>query len=1042
MLAAAAAPGFPSPRDDEGDDGAALRLYYTGNGLLNRGLYDLAAEEYRRFLEQFPEHEKANVARYGLGVSLYRLDDYDGAIRELTTLRGRPNFRYVAEVHMILGRSELALERHAEAAASFRLVVEDQPDHDLADDAAALLAESLYHQGGYEQVGDSCRLLISKWPESPFRERAELFWGLAEMARERFGDAAQRFGDLRARFPDGTYADQAALLEAQCLHRSEALPRAVTAYRHVVETAADRFVPDAMYGLGALLHEQRDLEAAGDVLDQLITQYPKHELHPAAVLLRGRVWFDLGDFPAASRAFEQLEESDSPFRDDAAYWLAKCDLREGHPDEAADHLGEALESFKKSELRPEMTFDRAVAQLRAGDDDEAIETVEGFLDEFPGHDLEPDALQLLAAAHHQQARYPQSLAACRRFVTAYPQHDLVASVAFLAAENEFLEEQYGRAAQAYEEFLDQFEEDEQAAKAGFRLGMARYHLGDFDAAQDLLEEAASEAESQPAFETAMLALGDGHFQQGDWVEAEEWLSRYLATDDEDDSVDDALLKLGLARQRQEKLEPALVSYERLLDEFPESPHRVRATFEKGQALAAMDRDDEAAAAFEVVAESGDAGNLLPFALNHLGVLAMQEGAYPEAAAYFDQTVDAGADAELADRAMFRRGRALLSAEMYEDAAAAFGAYRDRFPDGPRVDEASAYRAIALSRGGQPTEALAEISNLADALATGLPDSLVVAVAYEQAWCLRAQDRPEEAMDAYRSVLEKPEQEGLRAHALLELAELQMNAEQYDQASELLDELQAAMDASEDAPADLRERALYRRGLCAYRMNDHRLAGDLLEQYVREYPKSDQLASASLLCGESLYRTGDNRRAVGHLTRVIEGYPDDETYGPALLRQGECLAQMQRWPESEQAFRTYLERFAESDLWFQAQFGIGWARENQQRHSEAVDAYRKVVDRHQGETAARAQFQIGECLFAQKRREEAIRELLKVDILYAYPDWSAAALYEAGRCFQELGQLAEARKQFRQVRTEHGETKWAKLSEQRLEELSRSTLPGH
>jgi TolA-binding protein len=107
----------------------------------------------------------------------------------------------------------------------------------------------------------------------------------------------------------------------------------------------------------------------------------------------------------------------------------------------------------------------------------------------------------------------------------------------------------------------------------------------------------------------------------------------------------------------------------------------------------------------------------------------------------------------------------------------------------------------------------------------------------------------------------------------------------------------------------------------------------------------------------------------------------------------------------------------------------------------LPAYEQVVQRHQGETAARAQFQIGECLFAMKRLDEAVRELLKVDILYAYPQWSAAALYEAGRCFQEMGDPTNARKQFEQVRTDHSQTRWAQLAAQRLDELSRPSLPG-
>ena len=69
------------------------------------------------------------------------------------------------------------------------------------------------------------------------------------------------------------------------------------------------------------------------------------------------------------------------------------------------------------------------------------------------------------------------------------------------------------------------------------------------------------------------------------------------------------------------------------------------------------------------------------------------------------------------------------------------------------------------------------------------------------------------------------------------------------------------------------------------------------------------------------------------------------------------------------------------------------------------------------------------------------ELLKVDILYAYPEWSAAALYEAGRCFEQMNRTAEAREQFKAVKDKYGQTRWAELAAQRLAAVSDAALPG-
>ncbi|MCA9299686.1 MAG: tetratricopeptide repeat protein, partial [Phycisphaerales bacterium] len=238
----------------------------------------------------------------------------------------------------------------------------------------------------------------------------------------------------------------------------------------------------------------------------------------------------------------------------------------------------------------------------------------------------------------------------------------------------------------------------------------------------------------------------------------------------------------------------------------------------------------------------------------------------------------------------------------------------------------------------------------------------------------------------------------------------------------------------DPPPTVRSQALYRLGVCRFRTESYADAATILDQYMTENPTSDLLASASLMTGESLLRTGAHREAATHLERVVERFPTDEGYPSALLRLGECLSVMQRWGRAHDIFARHRQSFPESPLWFQSQFGLGWALENQGRHDEAIEAYTDVVARHEGPTAARAQFQIGECLYAQKKLEEAARELLKVDILYAYPEWSAAALYEAGRVFLDLRKPAEARTQFTTVVESHPDTEWARLAQDQLERL--------
>jgi len=650
----------------------------------------------------------------------------------------------------------------------------------------------------------------------------------------------------------------------------------------------------------------------------------------------------------------------------------------------------------------------------------------------------------MAAVRHQQRLYEVSLVLCRDFNRRYPGHALSPTIAFLAAENLFLMRKYEQSAYAYGELLVVYPDHDQAEQARFRLGMAHYHLQDYEEAEKLLASAAKGRRTKPAFRMSLLALGDGHFQRGAWAEAESYLTDYLALGADQPLADDALLKLGLARQRQGGVEGGLVAYEELIERFPESPHRLQAIFERGQSLVTLDRLEEADASFAQLLAEGPASRFAPHALNHRGALAVRRRDYRQGAAFFGRASEEFPGVlgpEATAEALFQQGQALMSDQAFGDAGVVLERLINVYPSDHRIGQASALAAIAGARQGGDAEALAQINRVQDIYGADLDTTLRASLFYEKAWCHRGLEQADEAAEAYRAILNEPGDDGLHHRAMLELAELGVEAERYEEAAGGLRRLRGILAGLDDVPAELGEHCTYQLGLCEFHLENHEQAAALLEEFLANNPDSDLVASASLLCGESLFKLGRHKRAAEHLQRVVERFDSNQAYGASLLRLGECMALMQHWQQSEQIFGDYLGRVPNSPQWFQAQFGIGFARENQGRYEPAIEAYREVVNRHEGPTAARAQFQIGECLFALKRLEEAVRELLRVDILYAYPQWSAAALYEAGRCFQEMGNPVRARKLFEDVTAGHAESKWAALATGRLQMLQATGLPG-
>ena len=84
-----------------------------------------------------------------------------------------------------------------------------------------------------------------------------------------------------------------------------------------------------------------------------------------------------------------------------------------------------------------------------------------------------------------------------------------------------------------------------------------------------------------------------------------------------------------------------------------------------------------------------------------------------------------------------------------------------------------------------------------------------------------------------------------------------------------------------------------------------------------------------------------------------------------------------------------------------------------------------------------QFQIGETLLAEGKPELAAKELLSVEYVYAYPKWSARALLEAGKAFEQLKQMDQAKQQYAKVVEKYKDLPEAGLAQDRLKVIKGS-----
>jgi len=993
-------------------DGA--RSLRTANGMLQRGLFEQAAVEYADALRALDDPTSRDEARYGLAVARFNLGDDRAALGALDGLETGSSFAFWADadvlrLHVLVRQHEFS--RAADAAAS----AVRHREHAGWPATASLHVEVLTRAGRFDKAIDAYADHADRLAgdDAAYR-RASFFAGIAQ-SREATRDtehtrAADWFERAIPRRRTDELGSMAMLERAHALRRASLHEQAIGAYQRAIAQGGQRIRPGAMLALASMLRTRGQSEDAARMLAEIAEQHPRHE--------PGTVQYELGlallesDRPAdAARALDRAERRvNDDLQDDVAYWRAKADLRRDRPSNAADRLTEALARFESSPLAAEMRYDLAVALQRDDRAQAATRAFDEFLQHHGNHEMAANARYAQASTALEAGNLERAAAFATTFLEAHAEDALAPNARFVLGESAYRSGNHRQAETVFRSLLET--QDEQlATQARYRLGMSLHELGRGSEALQHLEAVTDGKRTRPAFLPALFVLAEIAFNDQRWSDAERVFAQYLqAADGSNDQAETAAMKLAIARLRQNDLDGGVQALQEVLLSWPDGQHASHARFELGQALVLMGEDDQARRVLQqILARSGET-RFVPHALRHLAGIASRAGDAERAAEYYAQAADQVGE-ELSRSFAVDRARVLLNAERTQEAVDVL-----RGLDGV----AQAWRVVALSRADLHEQAVALDATI-DVASFDLNPSDRAIYDFALATSLLRVDRKE---DAERVLTRASKSDSPTApYAALELAELYLDADRFAEAADLLEPF--AMD--EETPSAVGASAAYKAAWARYQLGDHRAVARLLH----DQDLGGVSGPGAMLLGESLLALKRGKDAAEQFSRAIAAKSDDVDSDAALLRLGEAHAAAQDWRQSERAYVQHRRQHPRSPRWYMAEFGIGWALENTGKHRDAIEHYRGVADKHKGETAARAQFQLGECLFALGEHEEAVRELLRVDILHASPKWSAAALYEAGRCFEAMAKIGEARAQYRAVRERFPESDWAVAAGERL-----------
>lgn len=944
------------------------------NALLRDRRYDLAADQYERFLKTGPFGPDAAEARFGLGRARLFLNDYPAARREFEEfLRLAPQHPNAATAAFRVGEAAYLMNDLAAARKALEFYTETYPDHAHRDSAWPELGDTCFKLNDMAGAKRAYLKALEIDPKGRLANRSRFHLGRTLGSLGEIDEATKVLAAL-AEANDPEWSGKARLQAGQILLSSGKAAEAAAMFAEI-----ERLKPPGVALAEARLRRAEALikldrrDEAEALLTPLATEGSRLVAPPAAFALAGSR-FDSGRWADARTTCDEAiaRAPESPWVPRLLYRSAEALVKEGKPDDARVRFLKVAADFPKDAWAASALLRAARIALDGRDAAGAMAIVTEFPSRFPGHALRIDARILGARAALALDRPKEAVAALEPLLAeAKPGTEV-------------------------------------AQSASYYLGLAYRADGQTEKAAKLLGELAKMADT-PASVDAKLLVGIQRFEAKAYDEAVSALDGYLAARPKGDDAPQALAYLALARQAMNQPEAAKAALDRLATEWPKSDALIRSRMILAESALEAKRYEDAAAMFRPASESDDP-KWKARALSGLG-WALLQGNHPEEAAATFSTLLAFAPTDpLAADASLARGQALEALGKTDEALAALADVSKTYAKSPQADAARVARARLLSRLGKAAEAADMFRDLLQTKSKDPVGGMAVAdLLVEWGWALHDSGRTGEADAVFRRILDETPDSPRTADARVFLAESIHAGGKPDAAATLLEPLLA--DAVKADPV-LVQTALLRVGRIDLARGDAAKAATRFDRLIKDFPDGKFTVEARLGKAESDLKLGKADAAEGQFAAIARetGPEAAKSVLVAKVRRIQCLISLEKWDDAlkaADAFKAEMPTLSPAQI-AELEYSRGRSLQGQARFDEARSGYQAAIESlPNSEIAARSQFMRGETYFHQKNYVESLREFHKTDLSYQVPEWQAAALLEAGKVYEQLNRWSEA-----------------------------------
>lgn len=432
--------------------------------LFNEGFYDISAQQFSEFVNNYPNSDKLPDAKYYLAQALYRINDYANARIEFQSLAVTfPDYEKAPQAWKMVGELYLELGKQADAAKAFETVKVLYPDNPVAPQSMLKAAEAYIELNSFTQADRVLKEFLDRYVNSPEYPEGHLIYGKLLTKRGDFERAKNEFERAANLSKDKNISSKANLGVASVYHKLGLLNQAAKYYQNVIDINPNTTTAlSAIVSLAEVYQDMGTWDQSISLLEKNRKNFVSSDDQLKLNLILAQSYFLKKDYLSARKILEKLlySNTDSSTKQFIRFYLASCYMEEGKDNRAIEQYETILYEAAKDTIKPECIpishINLVKLYLKSSNLPKARQYILAFHREYPNnHEAEKLHLALIKKAF-DAGNLAIAVDELDRFTSEFSGSPLQDDVIYTAGNELFKSGDYDDSKQYFQKLIESF----------------------------------------------------------------------------------------------------------------------------------------------------------------------------------------------------------------------------------------------------------------------------------------------------------------------------------------------------------------------------------------------------------------------------------------------------------------------------------------------------------------------------------------------------------------------------------------------------------